>query len=77
MQLTAEEQHISKWNYETTVVQEIHISRLELQRWPPEFVIYFSNSILYIWDLGLTCLDRPSPPHQAAWNDHCLKKKKI
>jgi hypothetical protein len=25
-------QHISKWNYEISVVQEIHISRLELQR---------------------------------------------
>jgi hypothetical protein len=35
------EQHISKRNYEITLVQEIHISRLQLQRWPLEFVIPF------------------------------------
>ena len=46
------EQHISKRNYEISVVQEIHISRLELQRWPLEFVISFSKE--YIWDSGLT-----------------------
>ncbi len=47
------EQHISKRNYEISVVklQEIHISRLELQRWPYEFVIFYSK--VYIWDLGL------------------------
>ncbi len=41
----------SKRNYEITVVQEIHISRLELQRWSLEFVLFFSK--VYIWDLGL------------------------
>ncbi len=40
-----------KWNYEIAVVQENHISRLDLQRWPLEFLIYFSK--VYIWDLGL------------------------
>jgi hypothetical protein len=45
------EQHISKWNYEIAVVQEIHISRLELKRRPLEFIISFSK--VYIWDLGL------------------------
>jgi hypothetical protein len=45
------EQHISKWNYEITVVQEIHISRLELQNWPLEFFITLSKE--YFWDLGL------------------------
>ncbi len=46
------EQHISRWNYEISVVQEIHISRLELQRWSLKFVISFSK-VLYIfgiWD---------------------------
>jgi hypothetical protein len=38
-------QHISKWNYEITGAKEIHISRLELQRWSLEFVISFSKSI--------------------------------
>jgi hypothetical protein len=45
------EQNISKQNYEITEVQEIHIFRLELQRWPLEFVISFFK--VYIWDLGL------------------------
>ncbi len=46
------EQHTSKWNYQINVVlQYIHISRLELQRWSLEFV--FSHSKEYIWDLGL------------------------
>jgi hypothetical protein len=45
------EQHISKRNYEITVVQEIHIFRLELQRWPLQFIISFSK--VYVWDLGL------------------------
>jgi hypothetical protein len=33
-------QYISAWNYEITVVHEIHISRLELQRLSLEFVIF-------------------------------------
>ncbi len=45
------EQHISKWIYEITEVQEIYISRLELQRWSLEFVISFSK--VYILDWGL------------------------
>ncbi len=45
------EQHISKRNYEITVVQEIHISGLELQRCPLEYVISFPK--VYIWDWGL------------------------
>jgi hypothetical protein len=35
-------------DYEITLLQEIHISRLELQRWPLEFVISFAK--VYIWD---------------------------
>jgi hypothetical protein len=45
------EQHISKCNYEISEVWEIHISRLELQKWSLEFVI--SSSKGYICDLGL------------------------
>jgi hypothetical protein len=45
------EQHISKLNYEITAVQEIHISRLEIQRWSLEFGISFSK--VYVWHLGL------------------------
>jgi hypothetical protein len=41
----------SKQNYEIIVLQEIHISKLEQQRWPLELVISLSN--VYIWDLGL------------------------
>jgi hypothetical protein len=43
---------ISKRNYKITVVQEIHISRLELQRWSLEFVISFSKveTVFGIWD---------------------------
>jgi hypothetical protein len=37
------EQRTSKQNYEITVVQENHISRLELQRWPLEFGISYSE----------------------------------
>jgi hypothetical protein len=37
------------------VVYEIHISRLELQRWHLEFAISFSKT--YIWDLGLRLAD--------------------
>ncbi len=44
-------QHISKWNYEVSVVSELQISKLELRRWPLEFVISFSK--VYIWDRGL------------------------
>ncbi len=45
------EQHISTLNYEITVVQGIHISRLELQGWSLEMVISLSK--VYFWDLGL------------------------
>jgi hypothetical protein len=48
------DQHILNWNYEITVVQEIHISRLELQRWPLYLLCYvISFSKICIWDLGL------------------------
>jgi hypothetical protein len=46
--MSAWEQLISKLNY---VVQEIHLSRLELQRWSLEFVISFSK--VYILDIGV------------------------
>jgi hypothetical protein len=36
-------------NFEITVVKEIHVSKLEIQRWSLEFVLFFSK--LYIWDL--------------------------
>jgi len=42
---------ISNRKYEITVVQEILIVRLELQRWLLEFVFPFFK--VYIWDLGL------------------------
>jgi hypothetical protein len=45
------EQHICKYNYEIYVVHEIHISRLELQKWSLEFVISFST--IHIWVMGL------------------------
>jgi hypothetical protein len=45
------EQHISEQDKEISVVEEIHISRLESQRWSLEFVISFSK--VYIWDLTL------------------------
>jgi hypothetical protein len=51
MQPFSRELQISKRNYEITVKKEIHVSRLELQRWSLEFVIFFSK--VYIWDLGL------------------------
>jgi hypothetical protein len=41
----------SEWNDEITVVQEIHMSRLELQRWPLKFVISFSK--VYIFGIGI------------------------
>ncbi len=37
------ERHISKRNYEITVVQEIHVSRLKLHRRSLEFVISFQK----------------------------------
>jgi hypothetical protein len=37
------EHHISKRNYEISVVQKIHISKLEIKRWSLEFVIFFSK----------------------------------
>jgi hypothetical protein len=46
------EQHISKWNYEITVLQEINISSLELQRWPLEFFYFISFQVFGIWDRG-------------------------
>jgi hypothetical protein len=39
-----------KWNYKISLVQETHISRLEVQRWFLEFVISFFK--VYIWDWG-------------------------
>ncbi len=45
------EQHISKWNYEISVAQEIHISRLDLQIRSVEFVISLCK--VYIRDLAL------------------------
>ncbi len=52
IQLSAySEQHIFKRYYEIKVVQEIHISTLELQKWPFEFVISFSK--VYFYDSGL------------------------
>ncbi len=50
IQLSAYEQHISKQDYEISLVQEILISKLEPQRWSHEYVISFSK--LYIWDLA-------------------------
>jgi hypothetical protein len=32
-------------------MEELYISGLELQRWPPEFVFSFSE--IYVWDLGM------------------------
>ncbi len=42
------EQHIAKRNYEITVVQEIHICGLDVQRLSLEYVIFFSKYILYL-----------------------------
>ncbi len=39
------------WNNSSNLMKKINISRLELQRWPLEFIISFSK--VYIWDLGL------------------------
>ncbi len=52
IQFQHKEQHISKWNYEIIVLQEIHISRIELQRWPLDFFISFSK--VFIWDVELS-----------------------
>ena len=35
------EQHISEQDYENSVVLEIHISKLEPQRWSPEFFLMY------------------------------------
>ena len=51
IQFQHKEQHISKWNYEIIVLQEIHISRIELQSWSLELVITFLKYIF--WNLGL------------------------
>jgi hypothetical protein len=40
IQLSAQETPYSKQNYEISVVEEIHISILDLQRWSLEFVIW-------------------------------------
>jgi hypothetical protein len=45
------EQHSPEQDNEISVVEEIHISRLEPQRWSIEIVISFSK--VYIWDLAL------------------------
>jgi hypothetical protein len=44
--------NIFQKNYKILVVQEIHISRLELKRWSLEYVFFFSIEYS-IWDLGL------------------------
>jgi len=49
------QQHISKRNYEISVVQEVHMSRLELQRWPL-LLIPFLKHLFRIWDWGLANL---------------------
>jgi|LakMenE18May11ns_1017448.scaffolds.fasta_scaffold8037665_1 hypothetical protein len=42
IQLSAyREQHISEQDYENSVVLEIHISKLEPQRWSPEFFLMY------------------------------------
>jgi hypothetical protein len=41
-------QYISKLNYEIPVVQEIHISILEVQRWSCEFVFSYIYSIFLL-----------------------------
>ncbi len=51
LQLQHREHYISKRNYEISVVQVIHISKLELRRQSLEYVIFFSK--VYILDLGL------------------------
>jgi hypothetical protein len=40
------EQYISKRNYESTVVQETHISRIEQEKWPLNFVTSFPKVYL-------------------------------
>jgi hypothetical protein len=45
------ERYSTRNYYEISVIQEIQISRLELQRGSLEFVISFSK--VYIWDRGL------------------------
>jgi hypothetical protein len=42
------EQHISEQKYDISLVQEIHISRLELQIWSLEFVLLFLKYIFRI-----------------------------
>jgi hypothetical protein len=51
IQLSAQETTYFQTELLIIVVQEVHISRLELQRWSLEFDISFSY--VYIWDLGL------------------------
>ncbi len=53
IRLLAQEQHISKRNYEISVAQEIHISRLELQMRSLELFISFLKYIFGIWNWGL------------------------
>ncbi len=45
------ENNMELWNNSSNLIKKIYISRLELQRWPLEFVISFFK--VYIWDLGL------------------------
>ncbi len=49
------EQHISKWNYHmfSSTVQEIQISRLELQRWSLEIFLSFLKYIFGSWEWDL------------------------
>ncbi len=53
LQLSHREQHISKQNYEITVVQEIHISRLEILYKDGTLNLFLYFSKVYIWNLGL------------------------
>jgi hypothetical protein len=48
------EHHISKWNYEITEVQFIHISSLGTTKMAPRICYFISISKVYIWDLGLS-----------------------
>jgi hypothetical protein len=45
------EHHITKRNYEISVVQEVYIARSEQQSWCLDFVIFFSK--VYLWNLAL------------------------
>ncbi len=57
------EHHISKY-YLNTAVQKIHIFRLELQRWPFEFIISFSTVCTMVFGIEVWLI--------AFW-DHVIK----